>query len=166
MLDRTAVLNQPLPAREGEVRAELTRRYRAAMRKSVEGIIEAGRVLIDGKERLPHGKFIEWVTGDLRLGDEKMGIRKADMLMNIAHHEVISNSHHWYQLPSSWRTLYELTLIKPNSRLLALIANGKINSGMTREEAIALRSAGNKTTVTNYSFSMPVLPSYSFTSRR
>ena len=93
----------------------------------------------DGRPPLPHGKFIDWVTRDLRLGDEKIGIRKADVLMNIARHEVLSNSHHWYRLPSSWRTLDELTRIRPKTRLLALIANGKINSGMTREEAITLR---------------------------
>ena len=37
------------------------------------------------------------------------------------------------------RTLWELTQIRPKQRLLELIANGTINSGMTREEAVALR---------------------------
>ena len=37
------------------------------------------------------------------------------------------------------RTLWELTQIRAKQRLLELIANGTINSGMTREEAVALR---------------------------
>jgi hypothetical protein len=37
------------------------------------------------------------------------------------------------------RTLWELTQIRPKQRFLELIANGIINSGMTREEGVALR---------------------------
>src|SRR5262249_47569691 len=36
------------------------------------------------------------------------------------------------------RTLWELTQIRPQRRLLELIRKGKINSGTTREEAIGL----------------------------
>ncbi len=61
------------------------------------------------------------------------------MLMFLARNEVISNSCHWHAFPPSPRTLWELTQIRPKQRLLELIANGTINSGMTREEAVALR---------------------------
>ena len=37
------------------VRRELSASFRGAMLKSVAGIIEAGRILIDGKTRLGHG---------------------------------------------------------------------------------------------------------------
>jgi hypothetical protein len=150
-LDRTA-LDQPRPA--NDTRADLTRRYRDAMRKSVEGIIEAGGVLVEGKEGqddkppLPRGQFTEWVTRDLKLGegngtDEKKmrdaAMRKAQMLMNVARHRVLKNPNHWFALPPSWRTLYEMTLIRPESRLVGMIRDGRINSGVTREEVIVLR---------------------------
>jgi hypothetical protein len=121
----------------------LTARFRNALKKSVEGIIEAGRVLIEAKNELEHGQFIEWVVCDLRFGDpqegsRRIGLRKAQMLMFLAKNELISNANHWYAFPASWRTLWELSQIRPKQRLLELIASGKINPGMTREEAIAL----------------------------
>jgi len=59
--------------------------------------------------------------------------------MFLARNEVISKSCHWHDFPPSPRTLWELTQIRPKQRLLELIANGTINAGMTREEAVALR---------------------------
>ena len=46
----------------------LTARFRNALKKSVEGIIEAGRVLIEAKNELEHGQFMDWVVRDLRFG--------------------------------------------------------------------------------------------------
>jgi hypothetical protein len=122
----------------------LTTRFRKAFRKSVEGIIEAGRVLIEAKDELEHGQFIDWVERDLRFGsgqegDRGLSLRKAQMLMFVAKNEVISNANHWFVFPPSWRTLWELSQIRPKHRLLDLITNGRINPGMTREEAVALR---------------------------
>ena len=79
----------------------LTARFRNALKKSVEGIIEAGRVLIDAKNELEHGQFIEWVVCDLRFGSpqeggRRIGLRKAQMLMFLARNEVISKSCHWH----------------------------------------------------------------------
>ena len=48
------------------------------MEKGVEGIIEAGRVLIDAKSELEHGQFTDWVVSELRFGT-KIGNREADM---------------------------------------------------------------------------------------
>jgi hypothetical protein len=48
-----------------------TARFRNALKKSVEGIIEAGRVLIEAKNELEHGQFIDWVVNDLRFGIRK-----------------------------------------------------------------------------------------------
>jgi hypothetical protein len=122
----------------------LTARFRNALKKSVEGIIEAGRVLIEAKNELEHGQFTDWVVRELRFGSRKDGsreadLRKAEMLMFLARNEVISNPCHWHAFPPSPRTLWELTQIRPKQRLLELIANGTINSGMTREDAVALR---------------------------
>jgi hypothetical protein len=64
----------------------LTARFRNALKKSVEGIIEAGRVLIEAKNELEHGQFTDWVVRELRFGSRKDGnhepdLRKAEMLM-------------------------------------------------------------------------------------
>ena len=88
MLDRIAVHQNPvewLPSRKHDLQRGrqsqerlklLTARFRNALKKSVEGIIEAGRVLIDAKSELEHGQFINWVVRDLRFGTRK-GHREA-----------------------------------------------------------------------------------------
>ena len=81
-----------------------TTRFRNALKKSVEGIIEAGRVLIEAKNELEHGQFIDWVVRELRFGTRKDGsriadLRKAQMLMFLARNEVISNACHWHAFP-------------------------------------------------------------------
>jgi hypothetical protein len=119
------------------------------LKKSVQGIVEAGLVLIQAKCELEHGEFTDWVVNELRFGTRKVGvphadIRKAELLMFLARNEVISNSCHWHAFPPSPRTLWELTQIRPKQRLLALIADGTINSAMTREEAIALRNGASQ----------------------
>jgi hypothetical protein len=94
-------------------------------------------VLIQANDELPHGEWLEWLENDLHLHP-----RKAQMLMLIARHPVLSNAYHWYAFPASWRTLYELTqLCRPKQnpqRMLDLIASGQINPFMTREDAQAL----------------------------
>ncbi len=120
----------------------LTQRFRNAMEKGMAGIIEAGRVLIEAKAQLEHGQFTNWVVRELRFGSQRNGsadIRKAEMLMQLARHEVISEASNWRALPPSPRTLWELTQIRPERRLLQLIRKGKINPGTTREEAVELR---------------------------
>jgi hypothetical protein len=94
----------------------LTARFRNALKKSVEGIIEAGLVLIQAKSELEHGQFTDWVVNELRFGTRKVGvrdadIRKAEMLMFLARNEVISNPCHWHDFPPSPRSLWELTHI-------------------------------------------------------
>jgi hypothetical protein len=123
------------------VRRELSASFRDAMLKSVAGIIEAGRILIDGKTRLAHGQFTDWVAVDLKLSNvAAVALRKAEMLMLLARHPVIANPCHWHAFPPSPRTLYELSLLRPSRELLARIADGTINSATSREEAIALRT--------------------------
>src|ERR1700732_5089116 len=66
-----------------------TTRFQNALKKSVEGIIEAGRVLIEAKNELEHGQFIDWVVRELRFGPAQecgrgLGLRKVQMLMFLA----------------------------------------------------------------------------------
>jgi hypothetical protein len=119
-----------------------TAAFRNAFKLGVEGIIKAGKVLIaakEGPQKLPHGRFLQWLENDLHLGERKVAARKAQMLMVVAKHTVLSNANHWYAFPPSWRTLYVLSHIRPR-RMLELIASGKIYCGMTREEAERLFS--------------------------
>jgi hypothetical protein len=128
--------------RQNQLRRGLTARFQNALKKSVEGIIEAGRVLIEAKNQLDHGQFIDWVVNDLRFGargNRGPDLRKAQVLMFVARNEVISNACNFHAFPPCLRTLWELTQIRPKQRLLDLIANGTINPGMTGEEAVALR---------------------------
>ena len=89
--------------RESQERLKLlTARFRNALKKSVEGIIEAGRVLIEAKSELEHGEFINWVVCDLRFGTRghrEPDLRRAEMLMFLARNEIISNSCHWHDFP-------------------------------------------------------------------
>jgi len=57
----------------------LTTRFRNALKKSVEGIVEAGRVLIEAKNELDHRQFTDWVVNELRFGTRKAGKREADV---------------------------------------------------------------------------------------
>ena len=57
---------------------------------------------------------------------------------------MISNASHWHALPPSIRTLYELTQIRPEQRLLKLIKNSRVHAGITREEAIALQTKSKR----------------------
>jgi hypothetical protein len=147
------ICNQPdqqeVPRKDIE---KLSLRFRNALNKSVEGIIEAGQVLIEAKNRLPHGQYTDWVCRELRFGVESKSssdaviARQGQMLRMLAGHEVISNPCHWHALPPSIRTLYELTLIRPSQRLVELIKKKKIHAGMTREEAIALQPKAKRDT--------------------
>jgi hypothetical protein len=86
-------------------------------------------VLIEAKDELEHGQFIDWVVRELRFGTRKdesrpADLRKAQILMFLARNDVISNPCHWHDFPPSPRTLWELTQIRPKQRLLELIAIG------------------------------------------
>jgi hypothetical protein len=152
MLDRVSSLEELLeraqshngPRNSRSNLKDLTARFRAALRKGVEGIIEAGRVLNEAKETLNHGQFSDWVVDVLKWGERRPGkseanLRKAEMFMYLARHPVIGDPRFFNAYPPSPRTLWELTQIRPKQRLRDLIANGTIHSGMTVEEAAALR---------------------------
>jgi hypothetical protein len=113
-----------------------TERISQAWRDSVEAIIETGRRVLDAKEKLPHGEFTAVVKNDLPFGP-----RTAERLMAVADNPVISNATHGSHLPPSWRTLYELTRL-PTPVLEAKIADGTINPGMERKDAVALKRDG------------------------
>lgn len=100
----------------------------AQLGKSVEAIIQTGRLLLKAKEILAHG---EWC----RMFDERLvpfGVRSAQRLMKIASHPQLSNATHVSYLPPSWGTLYELTKAD-DLRLKNALHDGLITPDMSRK---------------------------------
>jgi Protein of unknown function (DUF3102) len=96
--------------------------------KSVEAIIETGRLLVKAKADLSHG---EWG----RLFDESLvpfSQNTAGRLMAVADNPVLANSAHVQNLPPSWGTLYELTKV-PEPTLKNAIRDGVITPDMPRK---------------------------------
>jgi N6-adenosine-specific RNA methylase IME4 len=106
--------------------AEWADRITAAWRSSVESIIETGRLLIEAKDDLPHGAWLDMVEREL-----PFGAWTAQRLMTVARHPVLSNTSQGRLLPQSWRTLYELTKL-PDEVFQAKLADGTIRPEMER----------------------------------
>jgi hypothetical protein len=75
---KTSVRHRQATRQDQDKLKVLTARLRSALKKSVEGIIEAGRVLIEAKNELEHGQFIDLMVRELRFGTRKDGSRPAD----------------------------------------------------------------------------------------
>jgi hypothetical protein len=106
--------------------------------KSVDAILEVGRLLLQAKADCTHGEWGE-LTG--RDGGKRLlpfSDRTVRAYMTIAKNPVFSNGHHGAHLPASWRTLAELAAI-PAPVLADLIAEGEIHPEMERQDAIKLR---------------------------
>jgi hypothetical protein len=100
--------------------------------KSVESILEVGRLLIKAKSDLHHG---EW----LRLFDDGLLPFKrswAEMFMAIAKNQLL-NSHDRGNLPPAVGTLYQLTRADP-TKLKNALKDGVITPDMPRKAVAAL----------------------------
>jgi hypothetical protein len=104
---------------------------RAELGRSVEAIIAAGRHLCEAKDAVDHG---EWLTLLKRVG---IGYRKAQILMFIAKHPIVSNAKHVSHLPPCWGTLWALASL-PRDVLEAKLADGTITPDIERREVKAL----------------------------
>lgn len=113
-------------------------RIRDAHSKTVESIIQTGRLLLEAKADCDHGEWGE-ITGETT-GQSLLPFawRTAQRYMDIARHSFLSNPTHGSDLPASWRTLYELSQLPPIDLEEDLKA-GRIHPDMTRADAIALR---------------------------
>lgn len=109
--------------------------------KSIEGIVEVGRQLLQAKKNCEHGEFLRMFKGHENSVSDPVpfGKRTAQMLIEIASHGVISNAKFVSHLPQSWSTLYELTKLDDET-LIAGIKACEITPEMTRAEAAALRA--------------------------
>lgn len=104
-------------------------RIRPHLVAAVDNIITAGRELIDAKEALGHGEFLELV----QMLDLKP--RTAQKFMSIARNEALTNASPGTHLPASWTTLYELSRM-PVEDLQRAIGDGQVTSDMSRKEAL------------------------------
>lgn len=86
--------------------AEIT----ACWRRSVDAIIETGRLISAAKAALPHGEFLPMVRRDLPFGP-----RTAAKLMAIAKDERLLSESLRARLPASWATVYEITRLDDDS---------------------------------------------------
>lgn len=116
-------------------------RINAEWRKSVDGILNAGRQLIAAKEACDHGEFLRLFKGSANAVSDPVpfGEDNAQKIMAIASHGVLSNTAHVRYLPQAFSTLYELTKLD-DEQIIAGIKAGEIRPDMTRAEASALRS--------------------------
>jgi hypothetical protein len=103
----------------------------AAWRKSVEGVIDAGRLLIEAKAALERGAFIDMIERDL-----PFGARYAQMLMKVAADRRLTKANHGSLLPPSPRALYELTKLS-DQQFNDKIATGEIHPEMERNALVA-----------------------------
>lgn len=111
-------------------------RITVQLSKTVESILEVGRLLVKAKADLPHGEFG-------RLFDDQLvpfGSRTAARLMAIAQHPILSNETHASTLPSSWMTLYQLSQAD-RTKLKAALKDGLITPDLKRRDLQALLPA-------------------------
>jgi len=114
----------------------ITRRYR----KLVEGALVMGQDLNRIKARCPHGSFERLFTGHPHAvaTAAPFGIRTAQMFMAIANHPILSQANHGSSLPSSYRTLYELSRL-PIAVLTKALEEGLIHPEMERQDVALLQ---------------------------
>lgn len=106
--------------------AEWARRITASWRKSVEAILETGRLIVEAKEALAHGVFGAMIDNELPFGRST-----AQRLMAIARDPRITAL--GQQLPADWRALYEITRLDDEQIKVGII-EGVINPQMQRSD--------------------------------
>jgi len=114
----------------GDEAARWAQRIGACWKRTIAGIIETGRLLIEAKKELNHGEwgymFTEAVADPLPFEQDTAAI-----LMRIAKSPILANSDKYRKLPIRLSTLYELARL-PNDILEAGIE--KVRPAMTRDE--------------------------------
>ena len=100
---------------------------------SVVAIIDVGKLLLGAKESLPHGEFGPMIES----AKVPFTWNTAHRLMAIANHSILANCAHGHNLPSSWRTVYELTKV-PGETLKVWLGDGTIHAEIQRSEVAKL----------------------------
>jgi hypothetical protein len=132
-----------MPAKSTEPsRKEWANRISTAWTKCAAAFIETGRTLIEARDSLNHGEFLEMVETELPFGP-----RMAEMLMAVARHKFLSNSQHIATLPPHVTTLYELTRL-PDRTLRAKLRDGSITPELECDAVKAWRRPVSQVVVT------------------
>jgi len=105
-------------------------RISAAWQKSVDSIIETGRLLLAAKAdpKMQHGEWGTMVESDLPFNRHT-----AHKLMQIAGDKRLTNVSQGKHLPPSWTTLYELTKLD-DATFDQKLRDGSINPEMQRKD--------------------------------
>jgi hypothetical protein len=136
----------PLPSTQSRMEAlarprtsrQFANEIRSHLSRSVEEILAVGELLIEAKQTLQHGKFEAMVEEELGWSPAT-----AQRLMIVARTPFLSNPAHGQLLPTSWRTLYELSQV-PEDEFRQAIEAGAIKPEITRSEVLALRGVQAK----------------------
>ena len=112
--------------------AKYAQRITNCQRKSVESIIECGRLLIAAKDELKHGEFLKMVDANLPFKRSS-----AQALMKIANDKRITKYQHAGCLPAHWSTLVKIIQL-PDAAFEARIADGTIHPGLERRSAVEM----------------------------
>jgi hypothetical protein len=112
--------------------AKYARRITNCQRKSIQSIVECGRLLIAAKDELKHGKFLKMIENNLPFKRSS-----AQALMKIAKDKRITKSQHAGCLPAHWSTLVKIIQL-PDAELEARIADGRIHPGLERRPAVEM----------------------------
>jgi Protein of unknown function (DUF3102) len=111
-------------------RTEWAARISAAWQKSVDSIIETGRLLLAAKAdpKMQHGEWGTMVESDLPFNRHT-----AHKLIQIASDKRLTNVSQGKHLPPSWTTLYELTKLD-DATFDQKLRDGSINPEMQRKD--------------------------------
>ena len=113
---------------------EFVFRVKTAWQDAVSSIIETGKILLEYKDRIPHGQWEALFTnGKLIKAPIPFSSNTAGRLMRIAENPILSNPAHAQDLPPSWATLYELSGI-PDQELERALKKGQIHPDMQRKD--------------------------------
>ena len=122
--------------KKSELVATWSDRIRASLARSVEAIVATGQLLLEAKLELSHGQWLETL--------EVAGIspRVAQMFISVAENPALSNtSNYSHLLPAAYNTLYVLSRVEPEERLIEALETGEVNPTTTLSEARAMAKA-------------------------
>lgn len=108
--------------------APFVERIQVSWRKSLEGILEAGRILVEAENKLGKTRYLHMVQFELPFSRTT-----ASRLRIVAGDRRIEECATSHRLPPSWFALYELTHLKDEAFYQA-VADGRIHAGMTVKE--------------------------------
>ncbi len=110
--------------------AEISAIHKDTIKRTVQGILKMGRMLIEAKAALAHGEFEKMIASNL-----PFTASTAQRLMKIARDARLQKAASSQVLPKAWNTLYELTKL-PDAAFQQAVTSGAINATMTREQAV------------------------------